>query len=519
MSLSKTINRQLIDDEMIDEILENFTLRRPGSTYGIFYSETSAKLNQKEKKNFNEMDRNKIIATKWAELSKEEKEKYKELKEKNKNRYEYEIEVIRHYLFRDYNDTIQSSNSAFKLFENEKMRESFEKNLDLDYKEIKEKIRLDWKNLTTEERKTYFERQKENNSYYKNVKQIKKVNGITMYIQKVIEMAKMKDQEVPSLEEITNSWKGLPKELKIKFKNYAKAINNEREKVNDIFELVNCAKPKKPVGAYKIFVQEKLLENEIENFDDAKVLWDKLDDDEKEKYLKKAHRLQLAYQYKKMIYDKRIKKILPKKPNIFNEFYKEKKREKRFRGIRNQILEIRKEFEKLSKEEKENYRKKFEIEKKKYDEKMKAFQNCVFDLPKQPVSSYKLFYNERYSQLKKENKKLEEDKLKNIIEEEWEDNEYLREKYTSIAEENKKTFKKQLKEFHKLGYYTKENPDYFGVEEDDESERKSKIKKIYDKEKSLSTHKKKKSISVKKRKDSISKNNQKSGKSQRKNNK
>ena len=143
MSLSKTINRQLIDDEMIDEILENFTLRRPGSTYGIFYSETSAKLNQKEKKNFNEMDKNKIIATKWAELSKEEKEKYKELKEKNKNRYEYEIEVIRHYLFRDYNDTIQSSNSAFKLFEIEKMRESFEKNLDLDYKEIKEKIKLD----------------------------------------------------------------------------------------------------------------------------------------------------------------------------------------------------------------------------------------------------------------------------------------------------------------------------------------------------------------------------------------
>ena len=58
-------------------------------------------------------------------------------------------------------------------------------------------------------------------------------------------------------------------------------------------------------------------------------MWDKLSEDEKESYLKKSHTLKLAYKYKKMIYDKKIKKILPKKPaTAYGYFLKEKNNEK-----------------------------------------------------------------------------------------------------------------------------------------------------------------------------------------------
>ena len=516
MSLSNSFNSELANEDMIDEILENFTLKSRGNAYQIFCSENCKNLTKEEKKN---NLTNRILSEKWAKLSKEEKQKYEELKEKEKNRYNYEIETIRHYLFRDYNEAIQSSVTAFRLFENERMMEGFEKNLNPN--DIKEEVREEWKKMDIQEKRIYLDRKKENDNFFEKVKKNKKVNGITMYIQKVIEMAQKKDQKEPSLEEISDSWKKLPKEIKNKFKNYAKVINNEREKENDIFELINGVKPKRPAGAYRIFVQEKLLENEIKSFEEGKTLWKKLDDDEKEKYLKKAHRLQLAYQYKKMIYDKKIKKILPKRPGLLFEFYKDLKGKNKD-CKNNHLKELKKEFDKLTKEEQEIYKKKYEIAKKKYEEKMKAFKNCVFDLPKKPPSGYKLFTKERTSQLQKENDELNSNELKNIIDEEWNENEDLREKYLSIAEENRKIFINQLREFHKLGYYRKENSDYFGDDDkEDEKEIKSNIKKCSSRNKSSSVNKKKKTktVSEEKRKDNHSLTTQKGGKSQIKNNK
>ena len=133
------------------------------------------------------------------------------MKEKEKNRYNYEIETIRHYLFRDYNEAIQSSVTAFRLFENERMMEGFEKNLNPN--DIKEEVREEWKKMDIQEKRIYLDRKKENDNFFEKVKKNKKVNGITMYIQKVIEMAQKKDQKEPSLEEISDSWKKLPKKI------------------------------------------------------------------------------------------------------------------------------------------------------------------------------------------------------------------------------------------------------------------------------------------------------------------
>ena len=75
---------------------------------------------------------------------------------------------------------------------------------------------------------------------------------------------------------------------KRKFKNYAEIINEEREKLKDLYDLINGVKPKKPVGAFNIFIKEKLKEKSIHSLKEYYELWNKLNEDEKKKYLKKS---------------------------------------------------------------------------------------------------------------------------------------------------------------------------------------------------------------------------------------
>lgn len=78
-----------------------------------------------------------------------------------------------------------------------------------------------------------------------------------------------------------------------------------------------------------MFLQEKAKEKVMHSLKDGATLWKNLSEIQKEEYLKKAHKCILAYKYKKMIYNKKIKKMLPKKPgNAFSQFVKEKKGQK-----------------------------------------------------------------------------------------------------------------------------------------------------------------------------------------------
>ena len=465
------------DEDQLDEIMDNITLRRPKSAYTIYCKEKFEEY-KKEATNPNFILFSRECSPKWAQLPDEEKDIYIKKYEEERNKYLYEVEIVRHYLFKDYNDVVQCSITPYKLFLNERMIEGFEKNLDP--KDVKISASKDWKSMPIKEKKIYKNRKEENDNFFEKVKKLKKVSGISLFIQKVIEMAKKKDEPIPKLEEIKDGWKELPLSMKTKFKKYAQSINEEREKLNDIFELINGIKPRLPSGPYSIFIKEKLKENEINDLNEGKKLWKQLNEDEKEIYLKKAHRLKLAYQYKKMIYNKKIRRFLPKKPSTLNN------------------------------------------QKDKYDEKMEKYKNCVFDLPQPPLNEYNLYQKEKNSELKKENN-LTSNEIQKIIAKEWKEDEDLQLKYQKMAEENRKRFKKQMEEFNKLGYYTKKHNKYFSDDEeseenDDENLKKEKVKKRTNRNKSISSNKKKKSpLSKDKRRQS--KNAKKIGKSQRKNKK
>ena len=478
---------KVFDEEELDEILENINLKRPRSMYTHFCLEEIEKFKNKNKnKKIDLKTFSKECAKKWNELSDKEKKKYIDKFEEDKMKYKHDLEIVRHYLFKDYNDVVRRPPTAYRIYLNEKLREGFEK--DLDPKKVKAKASKDWRMMSEEDRNTYKDRKKDNDDWFEKAKTTRKVTALSIFVQNTIKTAKEKNKEVPTLADIAPLWKKMSKSEKQKYIDYANDINEEREKLQDIYELVSGVKPKKPAGAFRVFLQEKAKEKALHSLKEGKELWDQLSKEEKDEYLKKAHRCKLAYKYKKMIYNKKIKKILPKRPaNAYAQFLKEKKGQKIPKGEK-AVVYWREEYENLSKDKKKKYEQKAELEREKYQKKMKEFDNYVFDMPKRPLNAFTLFVKDRIPDLKEDrkNKGLTNQELLKIAAKEWNNEDGVSQsKYEKKAEQDKKRFIRQLKDFETMGYYKrnsrgertkKEDVDEGEDEDEDEEEEKSKRK-------------------------------------------
>ena len=505
-------------DDEIDEIISNITLKRPKNSYTQYVLSEIEKFkkNNKDKK-CDLMEINKICASNWKKLPDEEKEKFEKAFEDDKKKYKKDLETVKHYLFRDYNDTGKSAPTAYGIFLNEKMREGFDKGEDP--KDVKKEAKEKWSKMSEDEKKVYFDRKKNNDDWFSKAKNINKVNALSVYIQKTIQNAKDNHKEPPTLKDIAPGWKSLSKSEKKKYEQYAEEINEEKQQVRDIFELTNGIKPKKPLGAYKIFLQEKAKKNELVSFNQGREMWDKLNQDEKDEYLVKAHKCRIAYIYKKMIYQKRIKKIMPKRPGgPFQQFLKDKKGQKPANG-ETFFTYFRKVYENLPESQKKKYEEKAEKAKERYENRMKDFEDKVFDFPKKPRSGFALYVKDRMPDIKEEKKDIANAELLKIIAKEWKEERVVDPKeYSKQSEKEQKRFKKQLKEFEKYGYYTKSRGEKLtdeDEEEDEKSSRKSSKKKSASRSKS---NKKsgKKSASKSQKKEGKSRSKSKKGKNSRK---
>ena len=531
----KKNSTQVYDEEKIDEILQDITLKRPRSMYTHFCLEEIAKF---RKKNKNEKIKLKEysaeLANKWKELSDKEKDRYKEKFEEDKVKFKQDLDIVRHFLFKDFNDVVRRPPTAYRIYLNEKLREGFEKNKDP--KEVKSKASRDWRMMSDKERQVYLEKKKDNDDWFEKAKNTRKVTALSLFVQNTIQAAKDKKKEIPQLKEIAPLWKKLSASEKKKYKDYADDINKEREQLQDVYELVHGIKPKKPAGAFRVFLQEKAKDKTLHSIQEGKDLWNKLSEDEKEEYLRKSHRCKLAYKYKSMIFKKKIKKMLPKRPaNAFAQFLKEKKGQKLPKG-QTPGEYWKEDYENLPKEKKKKYVQKAESEKEKYLKKMEQFKNYVFDLPKRPLNAFSLYVRDRIPDLKQENEKAPTTKLIKMVAKEWKEEDGVSQtQYEKKAEQDRKRFSRQMKEFEKLGYYkknsrgerTKKEEDEEEDEEEEEVKSKKKMKKRGSStaskstkkgtKKSKSRSKSKSKTQETKRKRSVSKNKKKTGKTQKKN--
>ena len=526
-SKSKKKNSQPIalyeDEEKIDQIIKDITLKRPRNAYTQFVLSQSDQIKSKNKDSKIKIaDLSANCAEKWKKMSKEEKKKYVKLYEEEKQKYKNDLELVRHYLFKDYQDTVHRAPTAYQIFVSEKLRLGFEQNLDP--KDIKKAAATEWSQMTEEQKGVYKDKKKQNDSWFEKAKKIRKITPIALFIQKKYDEAKETKKDPPKLADIAPLWKKLSKKEKQTYEKYAQELNEEKEHLQDLYEITHGVKPKRPNGAFRIFLQEKAKNNEIKSLTQGQELWKKLTEEQKEEYLKKSHRCQLAYKYKKMIYVKQIKKILPKRPgNAYTQFLKEKKGQKIPEG-QNFLKYWRPIYEKLTPEEKAKYEEKAKKAKEIYDKKFEQFANKVFDMPKKPLSGFTFYVAEKMPLLKKEKPDLLLNDLSKQIAEEWQkEPEEKKAEYIKKSEEDKKRFKRQFREFKKKGYYSN-NPDGDVDEEDEKEEKKSSKKKSGSKMSSKKSRKNaskkkdndKKKSSKSKSKSKSKKKSQKDGKSQRK---
>lgn len=481
ISQKKIGKEEIIPDEKINLILKDITLARPGSSFNHFIKSQTKLIKTKNKDiklPINESSSS--LSEKWYNLKDSEKEKYQKLYEEDKKRYFREIELVRHYLFKDFNDQIFKAPTAYRIFLNEKYREGFEQNLDP--KEVEKNALIQWREMPINEKRIYKEKKKSNDIWFLEAKKITKINPISLFTKIKFEKARKMHNKLPTVEEIILSWKELSDEKKKIYKKYAQKINDKKEKLQDLYDIIHGVKPKKPSGALICFLKEKAMNNEMKDLKEMIEIWKKLSEEEKEKYLLKSHRYILAYKYKKMIYDKKIKRFIPKKPIPLNIFLQEKKGQKAPDG-ENWSRYWTNVFRNLSGNEKKKFEEKFKKYEKEYEKKMLQFENKVFDLPKKPNTGYNLYLSERFPVLKEEKPNEANLNIINQIAEEWTKGEIFDKKdYLLKAEIDRDRFKKQLNEFEKFGYYTKsdkiKNEENFDNEDNDEIEkRKKKIKK------------------------------------------
>ena len=508
--------KSIVSEERIDQIMKDITLKKPRNPYTQFMLNEIEQIKSKNKdKKIQIQELSSIFAEKWKKLKDAEKKKYIKLYEEEKSKYKADLELVRHYLFKDFTNTVRHAPTAYRIFLNEKLRDGFEKGSDP--KDIKKEALAQWNRLSEEEKKIYLDKKKENDNWFQKAENIKKITPIALFVQKKIEEAKEKHKEPPALGEIAPAWKKLSKNEKKVYEKYAQELNEEKGKLQDLYELVHGIKPKKPAGAFRIFLQEKAKSNEIKSLSDGHEMWKNLSEDEKEEYLKKSHRCILAYRYKKMIYNKKIKKMLPKKPpNPQQIFLKEKKGQKPAKG-ENWLFYWQSIFNNLPEEKKKKYEEKALKAKEKYEKKMEEFKGKVFDMPKKPTSGFRLYISERMPDLKKESPNKSVPELFKIIAQEWTEGKKVNQhEYIKTAEKDKRRFIKQLKEFQKLGYYTQ--PKEEKAEENDEEEekgRKSQKKRSTSKASSQKTKKNKASASKKKSQKERTASRSKSKKSQK----
>lgn len=92
-------------------------------------------------------------------MSENEKKPYRILHEKSKKEFKKSIQIINHYLFKDYNGVVHMAPNSFQIFMNEKILEGFEK--DLDPKEVREEAYIEWRKMDPKKKKIYLEKKKD----------------------------------------------------------------------------------------------------------------------------------------------------------------------------------------------------------------------------------------------------------------------------------------------------------------------------------------------------------------------
>ena len=262
---------------------------------------------------------------------------------------------------------------------------------------------------------------------------------------------------------------------------YAEEMNRERKTMREIYEIINGIQPNKPAGAFKIFLSEKIKEGELKGknvFKDGKKMWNELSENKKEEYLKRAKKIKLCYIYKKILYKKNIRKILPPKPKSAYNFFISSLKGIKPKNGENFFHMTRRLWNKMDEDKKKKFIDLAEEDLRKYEMKMEKFEDKIYDIPERAKGAFQLFIIDKFPLLKEKNKDLPTYVIFSMISDEWKKlNDDEKNTYEKMAFQEKERFLKQNEEFKENGYYSKKNFENHKEKEINENGKRKSIRK------------------------------------------
>lgn len=448
----------VMQDDEIEELIQKITLKRPRNKFTQFYIRQNElrERNGQSKIAVNDADGRVELMKKWNKLSDKEKAEYETLYEQEKTQFKKDMETVRHYLFKDYNENSNNTPTAYRLFLNEKIREGYDKDTPL--QDIKKSAREEWNTMSLSQKQEYVDKMKETKSWFENAKKLKRPTILSLFVRKTFDECRLQNKELPNLTEVAKRWKKVKPDEKRRLQEMVDEIMQQRKEQRDIYELVNGIKPKKPAGAYRLFMLDLVEQKKFRDFRDTHEQWGRLSKAEKDEYLKKSHRIHVAYRFKMIMYEKRVRKMMPKRPPNAFGLYLHEKRGKAFNGD-SAIAYWKEQWDRLPEKEREAYERRREEKMERYKKKKLLFESKIFDMPMRPLRAYNFYIRDRVPDLAKEKSDIPVRELLKDVGREWQDGTCNGKKinkklYEEYAKQDEKRYKREMEEFQKNGYYT-----------------------------------------------------------------
>jgi hypothetical protein len=262
------------------------------------------------------------------------------------------------------------------------------------------------------------------------------------------------------LKECAEAWNKLPKSTHDKYEEYAEEVKEERTKNRDLYEIAFNIKPKRPLSAYNFFLMDIAKQDKFSGLKEGHEMWEKLSDEEKEKYLKIAKKAQLAYLVKKAEYNNHMRKQMSKPKSAFNLFVSDMKGkipESDQLGEGGVFAYCYNKWKKLDEAAKKKYEK---LAMESAEEHRDNLESKVFELPKKPINGYNKYLQDRLPVLKDKHPEKATNELFAVIGQEWRNSKQsVKDKYTSNYESELVEYKEKMKEYNRQGFYTPNKSD------------------------------------------------------------
>ena len=298
----------------LDDILKNINIDEPVNSYVIFSKHELSKFNFEESIDKFNIKKSELV-NKWNNMTDKEKIPYELKSGENCSNYNKNMALINKYLFLGINCFKKKNISEFDFY----LLDDIIKD---DKNRLKEhmitKAKKKWEIVNNKIKNNYINIKNKILKYLNNLENIEVRTGLDLYIKENFEENKNK-------EEYEKEWNSLSinkKHIYIQ-KAYIENIKNEillniKEVIKDKIEI------KKQFEPLKLFKDDLIELYEININDDISELWDNLEENIKELYKIKSHRLNLMiYNKNAMIKKKKDKKNYDKN---LNNFLRERKK-------------------------------------------------------------------------------------------------------------------------------------------------------------------------------------------------